>query len=110
MMQINGNDRHNPVKVVCLSRQMINGKHQTHFAPIPLSGCSLRQAGFDYNGAVYTLRAGNATISIDLKRRDWIVIDDHQGGQIILHRKLDFLHEVQNLVRELAGCDLAVIL
>jgi hypothetical protein len=96
--------------VVSLSRDLVNGEVPEHFAAIRLSGRRLKQAGFRYNGAAYNLEQGRVIVAIDLKRKEWIVIDDDQGGQIILHKKLNFLHEVQNLVRELTGSELAISL
>jgi hypothetical protein len=92
-----------PVQVFSLDSHMINGLPLEDFEPLKLAGAHLLQAGFQYNGAIYFgLRNGNIEFAFDLDHNEHVTIDDHMGGQAILYRSFHFLHEVQNLIYDMA--------
>jgi hypothetical protein len=85
------------LEVFKLSKNRVNGKHQSCFKVIPLTGEWLEKFGFEKSGAVYNL---GYSIEFSIKKwngkdgTDWVIFQGHRN---VFYKGEFYVHQLQNL-------------
>ena len=84
------------LEVFKLSKNRINGKHQSCFKAIPLTEELLLNLGFKNEYQYYDLEAADCWLTVNMKSKNW-AISENREDFTTCWKEINYLHELQNL-------------